>query len=63
MVTWRRENKLFRAVSIAGEEVALFKDDISQEMEEAVNETILARREVGGLSCGRINHRAMRDRQ
>ena len=32
-------------------------------MEEAVNETILARREVGGLSCGRINHRAMRDRQ
>lgn len=32
-------------------------------MEEAVNDTILARREVGGLSCGRIDHGAIRDRQ
>ena len=52
---WRRGGPLLKN----------FKDDISQKMEEAVNETILARREVGGLSqlvC-RIDHRAIRDRQ
>lgn len=61
-VTWRRENNLFRAVFIAREEEALFKnfrDPGSQQVEEAVNNTILARREVGDLSGGRIAVRVL----